>query len=150
MQCEKLLEGLVDNEEIMAQTMQIMKDVLKTLLLGSALFVIKGILRPVNGRKGSAHRHLNVFLNVTLSIIMECSRLLASGVVYDEGYVGKVARFILALMAICFVATFKYRAKLREFIHHVWFLDLFNVGDVIKINNVEHEVVDIKLKGDGS
>ncbi|OMO85824.1 pleiotropic drug resistance protein 3-like protein [Corchorus olitorius] len=112
LQGEKLLKGLVQiSEENMGETMQTMEDIFEMLISGSLFFVIKGILRPANRRKGSAHGHLNVYLNVSLSMILAFSHLWGSGAHYDEGYVGKVARFIMGLIVVCHVVTLSMFSK---------------------------------------
>ncbi|OMO62406.1 hypothetical protein COLO4_33092 [Corchorus olitorius] len=54
----------------------------------------------------------------------------------------------MAFIAACYIVLLRDIIRLGPFIEYIWIDDAFEVGDVIMINNVEHEVVDFLLRGD--
>ncbi|OMO65894.1 hypothetical protein COLO4_30948 [Corchorus olitorius] len=55
--------------------------VLRVLCICCYLFLIKGVIRPNNGRKGMAQKQLNAFFNGVLSVITIVSCLISSGII---------------------------------------------------------------------
>ncbi|OMO73957.1 hypothetical protein COLO4_26777 [Corchorus olitorius] len=124
-----------------------MNNICMGMLLCSSLFLIKGILRPANRRKGSAPRHLNVWLNIELSLITGIVMLVATGLVFEGGRVGIVARIHVCILAICCLVVLQILQSL--FSDYIWNCDLFEVGRLVKIDNIVHKILDITLKGSG-
>ncbi|OMP05513.1 ribosome biogenesis GTPase A [Corchorus olitorius] len=143
-------ELLQDYEyENRAVIMHRMDGICRGSIICGALFVIKDIFRSGNKRKGSAHEHLKVWLNISLSIITGIVLILASGLVFAQGKVGIWARMNLGLLVISGVVVFRQLKHLAQFIDYIWMIDLFEVGDVVKIDYVDYEILDIRLVGCG-
>ncbi|OMO90371.1 cytochrome p450 [Corchorus olitorius] len=147
---EKLVQGLVNSLEIRAKIMGKMKEVWEVLILSSALFLLKGIFRPSDRRKGSVQAQINYFLNLELAVFTVVELILITDIVYDEGYVGLLTRLVLNLLAMSYFVGLRVLQQLCEFLHFIWRHEFLYVGNVFEIRNGgKYQIIDIHLKGVG-
>ncbi|OMO86654.1 Leucine-rich repeat receptor-like protein kinase [Corchorus olitorius] len=77
------------------------ENALRVLLVANIVFLIKGAMRPGNGRKGSAQKELNLILNTVLSIITIIALFYVLGVIDGDVIAAAVFGFSISILLRC-------------------------------------------------